>query len=49
MKNLIILTFLLFFVLPLQAEEQKDVVLRMTEDELKACYENKEKRNCGFS
>ena len=48
MKNLIILTFLLLFVLLLQAEDQKDVVLRMTEDELKACYANREKTEQRF-
>lgn len=48
MKKLIISMFLLFSILFLQAEEQKDVVLRMTEDELKACYENKEKTEQRF-
>ena len=38
----------MFSILFLQAEEQKDVVLRMTEDELKACYENKEKTEQRF-
>ena len=48
MKKLIISIFLLFSLLLLQAEEQKDVVLWMTEDELKACYENKEKTEQRF-
>ncbi|MBO4699863.1 WG repeat-containing protein [bacterium] len=48
MKNIIISIFLLFSVLLLQAEEEKDVVLRMTEDELKACYADKEKTEQRF-
>lgn len=48
MKKLMFLMILLFFVLPMQAEDKKDVVLRMTEDELKACYENKEKTEQRF-
>ena len=48
MKKLIFLAILLFFVLHLQAEDQKDVVLRMTEDELNACYANKEKTEQRF-
>ena len=48
MKKLIISTFLLFSLLLLQAEEQKDVVLWMTEDELKACYADKEKTEQRF-
>lgn len=48
MKKLIFLAILLFFVLLLQAEDQKDVVLRMTEDELNVCYANKEKTEQRF-
>jgi len=48
MKKLMFLMILLFFVLPMQAEDKKDVVLRMTEDELNACYANKEKTEQRF-
>ena len=48
MKKLIFSLLLLLFTSFLQAEEQKDVVLWMTEDELKACYENKEKTEQRF-
>ena len=38
----------LLFISFLQAEEQKDVVLRMTEDELNVCYADKEKTEQRF-
>lgn len=48
MKYLFLFIFLTAFFYVLYAETERDVVLRMTEDELKACYENKEKTEQRF-
>ena len=48
MKHLFLFIFLTAFFYVLYAETEKDVVLWMTEDELKACYENKEKTEQRF-
>ena len=40
--------FLTAFFYVLYAKTERDIVLRMTEDELKACYENKEKTELRF-
>ena len=47
MKYLLFIFFTAFFYV-LYAETEEDVVLRMTEDELKACYANKEKTEQRF-
>lgn len=48
MKHLFLFIFITAFFYVLYAETERDVVLRMTEDELKTCYENKEKTEQRF-
>ena len=48
MKHLFLFIFLTAFFQSLYAETENDVVLRMTEEEVKTCYENKKKTEQRF-